>query len=68
MIGLFDPISKHSQFEMLVISENCSILTLGKTNSLSFRENVTTFKVHLTDYSNNDLLNFQVYHFGYHST
>jgi len=68
MIGPFARISKHSQFEMLVTSENCSFITLGKINSCSFRENVTTFKVHLTDYSNKDLLSFQVFHFGYHST
>lgn len=73
MIGLL-PLSLNIQnelsylLELLVTSENCSFVTLRKINSRCFREEVTTFKVHLTDYSNNGLLSFQVFHFGYHST
>jgi len=68
MIGPFAQISRHSQFELLVTSENCSFVTLGKINSRYFREDVMTFKAHLKYYSNNALFSFQVFHFGYHST
>jgi hypothetical protein len=64
MIGPFAAISKHAQFELLVTDENFSFLTLGKINSRCFREDVTTFKARLTDYSDNDLLSFRVFHFG----